>query len=116
MAEPAPTGLLPTRHQHPGHVLRTEFLEPLGISQYRLAQTMGVHPRRINQIVHGKRSISADTGLRLARAFGLVDTYWIDLQAHYDAALAREVIGGAALDEIEPVCSPPKWIDKRWWR
>jgi addiction module HigA family antidote len=75
---------------HPGEILLTEFLEPLGISQYRVAKAIGVPPRRINEIVHGKRGISADTALRLSRALGLSDMFWINMQAHYDAEIARE--------------------------
>ncbi len=75
---------------HPGEILKTEFLDPLGISQYRIAKAIDVPPRRINEIVHGKRGISADTALRLSRALGLSDMFWINMQAHYDAELARE--------------------------
>ncbi len=78
---------------HPGEILKTEFLDPLGISQYRIAKTIDVPPRRINEIVHGKRGISADTALRLSRALGLSDMFWINRQAHYDAEVAREHIG-----------------------
>lgn len=82
MAEFAPT--------HPGEILLTEFLEPMRISQYRIAKAIDVPPRRINEIVHGKRGISADTGLRLSRALGLSDMFWINMQANYDAEIARE--------------------------
>lgn len=82
MADFAPT--------HPGEILKTEFLDPLGITQYRIAKTIDVPARRINEIVHGKRSITADTGLRLSRALGLSDMFWINMQAHYDAEVARE--------------------------
>jgi len=75
---------------HPGEILLTEFLEPMGISQYRIAKAIDVPPRRINEIVHGKRGISADTGLRLSRALGLSDMFWINMQANYDAEIARE--------------------------
>jgi addiction module HigA family antidote len=78
---------------HPGEILKTEFLDPLGISQYRIAKAIDVPPRRINEIVHGKRGISADTALRLSRALGLSDMFWINMQAHYDAEIAREHIG-----------------------
>jgi addiction module HigA family antidote len=84
---------------HPGEILDTEFLTPLGITQYRLAKTIGVPARRINEIVHGKRSITADTGLRLSRALGLSDTFWINMQAHYDTEIARDRIA-AELDAI----------------
>jgi addiction module HigA family antidote len=82
MAEFAPT--------HPGEILLTEFLEPMRISQYRIAKAIDVPPRRINEIVHGKRGISADTALRLSRALGLSDMFFINMQAHYDAEIARE--------------------------
>ena len=69
---------------HPGEILLEEFLKPLGISQYRLAQTINVPARRINEIVHGKRGISPDTAARLARAFGTSDRFWTNLQTRYD--------------------------------
>ena len=72
---------------HPGELLQEEFLEPLGLSQYRLAKDISVPPRRINEIVHGKRSISADTVLRLARYFGSTDRFWLNLQSRYDLEL-----------------------------
>ncbi len=71
---------------HPDEILLEEFLKPFGISQYRLAQDIGVPPRRINEIVHGKRAISADTALRLSRYFGLSERCWMNLQARYDLA------------------------------
>jgi len=82
MADFAPT--------HPGEILLTEFLEPMDISQYRIAKAIDVPARRINEIVHGKRGISADTALRLSRALGLSDMFFINMQAHYDAEIARE--------------------------
>jgi addiction module HigA family antidote len=75
---------------HPGEILLIEFLEPMGISQYRIAKAIDVSPRRINEIVHGKRGITADTALRLSRALGLSDMFFINMQAHYDAEVARE--------------------------
>lgn len=69
---------------HPGEVLLDDFLEPFELSQYRLAQDISVPPRRINKIVHGTRSITADTALRLARYFGTSEQFWLNLQAHYD--------------------------------
>ena len=69
---------------HPGEILLEEFLEPMGISQYRLAKDINVPPRRINEIVHGKRAITPDTALRLSRYFGLSERFWINLQARYD--------------------------------
>lgn len=75
---------------HPGEILLEEFLEPMGLSQYRLAKGIRVPARRINEIVHGKRSITADTALRLARFFGTTDRFWINLQAHYDLEVERD--------------------------
>ncbi len=69
---------------HPGEVLREEFLVPLGLSEYRLAQDIGVPPRRINEIVKGKRGITADTALRLSRYFAWPAEIWLNLQSHYD--------------------------------
>lgn len=73
---------------HPGEILLEEFLVPMGISQYRLAHAIGVPARRINEIVHGKRRITADTGLRLSRALGMSDGFWTGLQLDYDTAVA----------------------------
>lgn len=83
---------------HPGEILLEEFLKPMGISQYRLAKDIHVPPRRINEIVHGKRSITADTALRLARFFGTTDRFWMNLQVRYDLEKERDRLG-AALDE-----------------
>ena len=69
---------------HPGEILQTEFLEPLGLSQNRLAREIGVPPRRINEIVHGKRAITADTALRLSKFFGTTAQLWLNLQSHYE--------------------------------
>jgi addiction module HigA family antidote len=74
---------------HPGEVLLHEFMEPLGLSQNELADTIDVPPRRINQIVHGQRAMTADTALRLSKAFGLSDMFWINMQSRYDAEMAR---------------------------
>ncbi len=87
---------------HPGEVLLADFLEPLGVTQHRLAVSIGVPPRRINEIVHGKRRISADTALRLARYFGTSDRFWINLQSRYDLEIERDQIGDA-LDAITPL-------------
>ena len=75
---------------HPGEILLTEFLEQLGISQYRLAKDIGVSPRRINEIVHGRRAITADTALRLGRFLNLEAQFWLNLQSHYDMEVALE--------------------------
>ena len=74
----------------PGEILLEEFLIPLGISQYRLAKTIGVPPRRINEIVHGKRRISPDTGIRMSRALGLSDRYWLNIQLDYDVEVEKD--------------------------
>ena len=76
----------------PGEILLEEFLQPMGISQYALAKATGVSPRRINEIVHGKRSITADTALRLAAFFGTDAQSWINLQTNYEIAIAREAL------------------------
>ncbi|MCB8912474.1 HigA family addiction module antidote protein [Rhodococcus rhodochrous] len=78
---------------HPGEILREDFLEPLGITQNRLATTIGVPPRRINEIVHGKRSITADTALRLAKAFGNSAQFWLNIQDRYELDIAAERLG-----------------------
>jgi antitoxin HigA-1 len=75
---------------HPGEILFEEFLKPLGISQYRLAKDISVPPRRINEIVQGKRSITADTALRLARHFGLSERFWLNLQSRYDLEVEKD--------------------------
>ncbi len=75
---------------HPGEILKEEFLDSMGISQYRLAKDINVPPRRINEIVHGKRAISADTALRLSKYFRMSALFWINLQAHYDLEIASE--------------------------
>lgn len=78
---------------HPGEILMEEFLKPMGISQYRLAQDISVPPRRINEIVHCIRAISADTALRLGRYFGISAQFWVNLQAHYDLAVEEDHLG-----------------------
>lgn len=85
---------------HPGEILMEEFLAPMGISQYRLAKDIGVSPRRINEIVHGKRAISSDTALRLARYFGMTETFWVNLQAHYDLEVERDRLGDRLEKEV----------------
>lgn len=85
---------------HPGEVLLEEFLEPMGISQYRLAKDISVPPRRINEIVHGKRSVTADTALRLARYFGTSDRFWLNLQTSYDLDVEREKLGDRLEAEV----------------
>ena len=85
---------------HPGEILMEEFLLPLGISQYRLSKDVGVTPRRINEIVHGKRAISPDTALRLARYFGTTETFWSNLQVHYDLEVERDRLGSRLEEEV----------------
>jgi addiction module HigA family antidote len=75
---------------HPGEILLEEFLQPMGISEYRLAKDISVPPRRINEIVHGKRAITPDTALRLSRYFGLSERFWVNLQARYDSEVEKE--------------------------
>jgi antitoxin HigA-1 len=86
---------------HPGEILLEEFLQPLGVSQYFLAKQIGVSPRRINEIVHGQRGVSADTSLRLGRFFGTSERFWLNLQSRYDLEVEKERLGGQ-LDEIRP--------------
>jgi addiction module HigA family antidote len=78
---------------HPGEILREEYLEPLELSQYRLAKDISVPPRRINEIVHGARAVTADTALRLARYFGTSDRFWLNLQARYDLETEKDRLG-----------------------
>lgn len=85
---------------HPGEVLLEEFLKPLGVSQYRVAKDLHIPPRRINEIVHGLRSITADTALRLARYFRTSDRFWLNLQAKYDLEVERDRLGDRLEKEI----------------
>lgn len=93
------TSLLP--NPHPGEILMEEFLKPMELSQTRLARAIGVPPRRINEIVLGKRAMSADTDLRLARYFGMSEGFFLGLQSDYDLMQRRREIG-AALKAIKP--------------
>lgn len=86
---------------HPGEILFEEFLKPLGVSQYRLAKDINVPPRRINEIVQGKRSISADTALRLARYFGLSERFWLNLQSRYDLEVEKDKLDRRLEDEVK---------------
>jgi addiction module HigA family antidote len=86
---------------HPGEVLLEEFLKPMGISQYRLAKDTNVDPRRINEIVHGQRSITADTALRLSRFFGTSERFWLNLQARYDLELKKMELGDRLEEEVK---------------
>ncbi|MEO8564169.1 MAG: HigA family addiction module antitoxin [bacterium] len=85
---------------HPGEVLLADFLVRFALSQYRLAQDITVPPRRINEIVHGKRAISADTALRLARYFGTTDRFWLNLQARFDLEQQRDLLGARLIKEV----------------
>jgi addiction module HigA family antidote len=85
---------------HPGEILMEEFLRPMGIRQYRRSKDIGVPPRRVNEIVHGKRAISPDTALRLARYFGMTETFWLNLQAQYDLEVQRDRLGDRLKKEV----------------
>ncbi len=89
---------------HPGEVLFEEFLKPMRISQYRLAKDIGVPPRRINEIVHRKRAITADTALRLGRYFKMSAEFWLNLQAHYDLDVEREALRQVGSDGARLCC------------
>lgn len=86
---------------HPGKILQEDFLKPFKLSQYRIAKDIHVPPRRINEIIHGLRSISADTALRLSRYFGNSAVFWLNLQNHYDLELANEKIGKKLAIEVK---------------
>ncbi len=92
---------------HPGEILLEEFLRPLAISQYRLAKDINVHPRRINEIVHGKRAITADTALRLARYFGMSERFWLNLQARYDLEVEKDHLAGRLEQEVKVLAPHP---------
>lgn len=96
---------------HPGEILLEDFLKPMGISQYRLAKDTNVPARRINEIVQGKRSITADTALRLARFFGTSPELWINLQAHYELEIAKDLLNGRLLKEVKPLKDTTKHRD-----
>lgn len=85
---------------HPGTILLQEFLQPMGISQYRLAKDTSVPPRRINEIIHGKRSITADTALRLGRFFNMTPQFWMNLQSRYDLELAEDNLSDRLEKEV----------------
>ena len=87
---------------HPGEILFEDFMKPLGITQYRLAKDLQIYPRRVNEIVHGKRAVSADTALRLARYFGTSAELWLNLQAFYDLENARDLTEAKILREVQP--------------
>jgi addiction module HigA family antidote len=85
---------------HPGEVLLEEYLTPLGLTQYRLAKNLSVPARRINEIVHGTRAVTADTALRLARFFGTSERFWLNLQAAYDLDVERDRLGARLAKEV----------------
>lgn len=86
---------------HPGEILLEEFLKPMALSQYRVAKDINVSPRRINEIVHGKRNISADTALRLAMYFGLSERFWMNLQSRYDLEVEKDRLAGRLEKEVQ---------------
>jgi addiction module HigA family antidote len=96
----APKKLYPV---HPGEILQKEFLEPMGLSQNRLALALGVPARRINEIVLGKRGITADTALRLARYFKMSPQFWLGLQMDYELDMAEDTLGGKLEKEVTPM-------------
>lgn len=85
---------------HPGEILLEEFLKPLGVSQYRLAKDIRVGPRRINEIVHGERAITADSALRLARYFGTSEAFWMNLQTRFDLEVQKDKLGSRIEREV----------------
>ncbi|HZX48431.1 MAG TPA: HigA family addiction module antitoxin [Nitrospirota bacterium] len=86
---------------HPGEILMEDFLIPFGISQYKLAKDINVPPRRINEIVHGNRSISADTALRLSRYFNLSERFWLNLQSRYDLEVEKDNLNDRLQAEVK---------------
>ncbi len=95
---------MPAKHKpvHPGEILRHEFLEPLGLTKYRLAKATGMPADRVGKLVQGTRAVTADTALRLARFFGTTPAFWMNLQAHYDLEVASDRQGRAIQREIQP--------------
>lgn len=85
---------------HPGEILLEEFLRPMGISQYRLAKSISVPPRRINEVVHGNRAVTADTALRLSRFFGTSERFWLNLQTRYELEREKDRLGDRLKDEV----------------
>ena len=85
---------------HPGEILLEEFLRPMGISQYRLAKSISVPPRRINELVHGNRAVTADTALRLSRFFGTSERFWLNLQTRYDLEREKDRLGRRLEEEV----------------
>ena len=93
---------------HPGEILLEEFIKPLGISQYRLCKDMSVQPRRINQIVHGDRAITAETALRLSRYFGTSERFWMNLQTRYDIEVEKDRLGDRLVAEVKELVAEPE--------
>lgn len=91
---------------HPGEILKEEFLDPMALSQYRLAKDISVPPRRINEIVHGKRAVTADTALRLGRFFGMSPQFWINLQTHYDLEIEKDKLGALLEKQVKIYNNP----------
>ncbi len=85
---------------HPGEILQEDFLIPMGISQYRLAKDISVPPRRINEIVHGKRAVSANTALRLSKYFGTSERFWLNIQAKFDLEVEKDKLGDRLENEV----------------
>ncbi len=85
---------------HPGEILLEEFLRPMGISQYRLAKSISVPPRRINEVVHGNRAVTADTALRLSRFFGTSERFWMNLQTRYELEREKDRLGDRLEEEV----------------
>ena len=86
---------------HPGEILDLEFLQPLGLSQYRLAKSIKVPPRRINEIIKGSRAVTANTALRLARFFGTSERFWLNLQSTFDLETERDRMGDALVNDVQ---------------
>jgi len=86
---------------HPGEILKEEFMVPLGLSQTALAKSLHVPPRRINEIVQAKRSVTPDTALRLSRFFGTTPEFWLNIQSRYDLERAKDAIGSRIVEDIE---------------
>ena len=91
---------------HPGEILLEEFLKPMSITQYKLAKDINVPPRRINEIVHGERAVSADTALRLSRYFGMSEAFWMNLQAHYDLEVQKDKLADRLEREVRVYAMP----------
>jgi antitoxin HigA-1 len=87
---------------HPGEVLLDDFLKPIGISQYALAKALGVPPQRVHDLVHGRRAMTADTALRLARYFAMEAQFWMNLQTRYELEVTADRLAGRLEQEVRP--------------